>query len=193
MPPAASRPVGAAPGGRPAQTARPSGTLDTRGIIHELAAVADYIKRIKVEIGALRANEICRDRLPEAHRELGGVVSTTASATHAIMGAAEDILANGDEPLERYRERVEGRMLEILEACSFQDITGQRINRVLEDLAQVERRLNRFADAVNARDAEDARDPEEVIRQARRDALLLHGPQDVGVAIDQDEIDKLFG
>jgi len=43
-------------------------------IVRELAAVADYIAHIKQEIGALRANELYRDRIPTAHDELGNVV-----------------------------------------------------------------------------------------------------------------------
>jgi chemotaxis protein CheZ len=45
---------------------------------------------------------------------------------------------------------------------------------------------------VKARDSDDGRDPEELLRKARRDSLLLHGPQDEDGGIAQDEIDKLF-
>ncbi|HEY8381001.1 MAG TPA: protein phosphatase CheZ [Microvirga sp.] len=161
-------------------------------VVRELAAVADYIKHIKREIGALRANELCRDRLPVAHEELGSVVKATASATHTIMAAAEELLGAPDAPPERYREMVEARLLQIFEACSFQDITGQRINKVVDALNQVEKRLGRFADAVNVRDTSDAPDPEEALRQARREVLLLNGPQADGEGIAQDDIDKMF-
>lgn len=179
------------------------GETDVQLIVRELAAVADYIAHVKKEIGALRANELCRDRLPMAHDELGSVIKATASATHTIMSAAEDILGMGDSPYEQYRNQVETRVLEIFEACSFQDITGQRIGKVLEALGQLEKRLNRFASAVNARDTDDLRDPEEVLRAARREVLLLNGPAKEGegvnqdeidqMLIDQDDIDKLFG
>ena len=36
------------------------------------------------------------------------------------------------------------------------------------------------------------RDPEALLRNARREALLLHGPQDEDSGIAQEEIDKLF-
>jgi len=166
--------------------------LDVRTIVRELTVVADYISHIKSEIGALRANELCQERIPTAHKELGSVVKATASATNTIMAAAEDILGFAEAPLDTYRSQVESKMLEIFEACSFQDITGQRIVKVLETLSQVEKRLDRFARAVKARDSSDSRDPEESLLQARREMLLLNGPQGDGEGVNQDEIDSYF-
>jgi chemotaxis protein CheZ len=166
--------------------------IDASLIVRELASVADYIRHIKSEIGVLRANELCRDRLPMANEELGSVVKATASATHTIMAAAEEILGAEEDCPHAYRSTVETKLLEIFEACSFQDITGQRIAKVLDALTQVEKRLGRFATAVNIRDRADAVDPEEALRQARREMLLLNGPQAEGAGIPQDAIDKLF-
>jgi chemotaxis protein CheZ len=165
---------------------------DIQIIVRELASVADYIGHIKKEIAALKPNELCRDRIPSANDELGNVVQATASATHTIMSAAEEILGSGDLSDNDYRELVETRVLAIFEACSFQDITGQRIGKVLDALGQLEKRLGRFAKAVNVRDSADAVDPEETLRQARREVLLLNGPQNEDVAIKQDDIDALF-
>jgi chemotaxis protein CheZ len=170
----------------------PTPHLDVQLIVRELASVADYIKHIRREIGMLRPNELCRDRLPSVHQELGSIVTATASATHTIMTAAEEILGSGEPPGDGYRNQVETKLLEIFEACSFQDITGQRIGRVVDALNQIEKRLGRFASAVNARDTNAAPDPEETLRQARREMLLLNGPQDEADAIAQDDIDRLF-
>jgi chemotaxis protein CheZ len=161
-------------------------------IVQELAAVADYIGHMKREIAALKPNELSRERIPSANDELGNVVQATASATHTIMAAAEEILGAGALSDKDYRNLVETRILAIFEACSFQDITGQRIARVLEALEQLEKRLDRFAKAVNVRDSADAPDPEAALRQARREVLLLNGPQNEDVAIKQDDIDALF-
>lgn len=170
----------------------PAASFDAGFVVRELTAVADYIKHIKSEIGALQANELYRDRIPMAHDELGSVVKATASATHTIMSAAEDLLGADENSIERYRERVQSRLVEIFEACAFQDITGQRIAKVLEALSQVERRLGRFVSAVNARDADALPDPEEALRQARREVLLLNGPQLDGEGVAQNDIDAMF-
>ena len=166
---------------------------ETKAVVRELAAVADYIARIKQEIGALRVNELCRDRIPTANQELGTVVRATASATHDIMAAAEEILDANEDSLEGYRARVEDKVLAIFEACSFQDITGQRISKVVEALGQLERRLGRFASALHVRDSAEARDPEDAARDARRESLMLDGPAAEGQGVVQDDIEKLFG
>jgi chemotaxis protein CheZ len=165
---------------------------DIQGIVRELAAVADYIAHMKSEIAALRPNELSRERIPLANDELGTVIQATASATHTIMAAAEEVLGAGELSDKDYRSLVEGKILTIFEACSFQDITGQRISKVLEALGHLEKRLARFAEAVKVRDSADAPDPEEALRTARREVLLLHGPQKDADAIKQDDIDALF-
>lgn len=166
--------------------------VDIKLIAQELTKVADYISKLKSEIGALRANEIYRSRLPGAHDELGNVVHATASATNSIMEAAEEILGYDDADLETYRNRVQTRVLDIFEACSFQDITGQRISKVVEHLAAVEKRLSRFASAVNARDADVPPDQEEQARQTRKEVFMLHGPNSDGDGVSQNDIDALF-
>ena len=163
-------------------------SADPHRFVRELGAVAAYIARLKQEIGALRVNELRRDRIPSANEELGTVVQATASATHDIMNAAEELLGADDVPLERYRALVEEKAIAILEACSFQDITGQRISKVVEALGILEDRLSRFAAAVNAQDLAVTTEREAAVKK-RRKALMLNGP---GVGIGQADIDKLF-
>lgn len=158
-------------------------------MIAELVEIADYISHLRGEIAALRANELTHDRIPMAHEELGNVLAATAGATNTIMEAAEGMMALPDGP--GYRSGVESGIGTIFEACAFQDITGQRIGKVVEALRQFEIRLARFASAVKARDAA-GHDPAEAERRARADRLLLNGPQPNGPATAQDDIDALF-
>ena len=159
-------------------------------LIRELVDIADYIAHVRNEIAALRANELTRDRLPMAHEELGSVVTATAGATNSIMNAAEEILGLPND--KNYRAAVEARMNDIFEACTFQDITGQRVARVNEMLGQIEKRLQRFALAVKASDARGGYDREAIMREARREVLIVEGPQNAMAGIDQGAIDKLF-
>jgi len=157
--------------------------------VRDLVEIADYIAHLRTEIAALRANELTRDRLPMAHEELRCVVAATAGATNSIMSAAEEILGLPND--KNYRATVEARMNDIFEACTFQDITGQRIAKVVDALQQLESRLSRFAAAVKARD-EGGIDPEEVERRVRSELLILNGPQINGPATAQDAIDAMF-
>lgn len=174
-----------------AARAMPSAASVDPEVVRALAEVADYVSRLRQAIGALRVNEAATDRIPMAHEELGSVVTATASATNTIMAAAEGILALPSGP--KYRDGVEDQVNTIFEACAFQDLTGQRIAKVVDALGLLEGRLSRFAQAVNARDTRDELDPEEARRKARAETLLLNGPAKDGAATSQDEIDALFG
>ncbi len=169
-----------------------SGSGIDPAVVGELKEIADYITRLKSGIASLRAQELMRDRLPMAHDELGSVVAATAGATNSIMEAAEAILVIEDATLDGYRAKVESRIYEIFEACTFQDITGQRISKVVEALGQLEKRLESFATTVKIQDGEAKLDPEDAKRQSRAETLMLNGPQLKGPATPQDAIDALF-
>jgi chemotaxis protein CheZ len=80
----------------------------------------------------------------------------------------------------------------VFEACSFQDITGQRIAKVVETLEHIEARVSRFADAIRARDVAAPLTEQERARAKRKASLLMHGPQLDGNGIDQGEVDALL-
>ena len=75
--------------------------------------------------------------------ELEAVVQATENAANQIMEAAEAItswLQAGGDPaaLPAVTQQVNA----IFEACTFQDLTGQRIRRAIEHLQQVETMLS---------------------------------------------------
>jgi chemotaxis protein CheZ len=174
----------------------------------ELDALAAIIRNAKAEIAELRNDEIRQRHLPVAQDELDAVVSATEEATHAIMAAAEKIEATaaaiGGEHADQLTEAVTG----IYEACTFQDITGQRISKVVRTLHQIEQKVSALLGALGgegiaaagggkpeiaagARPAADAKtDPKAVA--AMDDKALLNGPQMPANAMGQDEIDAIL-
>ena len=80
---------------------------------------------------------------------------------------------------------------DVFEACSFQDITGQRINKVVRSVTYVEERVNAMIDLWGREDIE-ALGIELPTDTRTGDEALLNGPQLPGEEISQDEIDKLF-
>lgn len=119
--------------------------------------------------------------------QMGLIVETTESAANQIMQAVDEIMnARADLSPPAYRSFVEEKCLSVLEACSFQDITGQRITRVVETLLTLEDKLAGLSALL---DEEQAAEPEAA---AEGDALFLNGPAMPGEGVDQDEIDKLF-
>ena len=81
--------------------------------------------------------------------ELGAVVETTEKAANSILDAAERISErikasqDSDDPniKQSVLEQITQDIEEIFMACSFQDITGQRIRKTLENLREIEDRL----------------------------------------------------
>lgn len=162
-------------------------------VMKELHDIAQYIESLKGEIGALGTSELRDHRLPAAGMELDAIVSATEKATNSIMECAEAVMAHEADDVESYKAFVEERMLVIFEACSFQDITGQRIAKVVETLHFIESRVARFADALPVQDGEVKMSDEERAAAERKQRLILHGPQFEGEAMAQDEIDRLLG
>jgi chemotaxis protein CheZ len=78
----------------------------------------------------------------------------------------------------------------ILEACSFQDITGQRINKVVKSIKQIDEKISRLMGVLEEKIPGL---PSTVLQDTRQgDAKLLNGPQMPDKAISQDDIDKLL-
>ena len=163
------------------------GSLD-RSILGEFRYIADFIQKARDEISGLQANEIKNDRIPGASLELDAVVRDTERATEAIMAEAEKLMAAEPTDLAAYKADVEAAMLRIFEACSFQDLTGQRVNKVISTLRHIEERVTKFANALGVTDAPS----EESAEEARKRALLLNGPAVNGPSTSQDDIDALF-
>lgn len=158
-------------------------------IYAELREISEYVTNVRSEIAALRVQELNASRLPEAGAHLGAIKHATEDSANAIMEAAEAILAAQGEDDAAYKALVTEKVMTIFEACSFQDITGQRVGRVIDTLEQIERRMARFADAVKAIDG--CAEPEDAAATRARE-LLLHGPALGSGAIRQTDVDALM-
>lgn len=158
----------------------------------EFAAISQFISKARQEIGDLRPTDIRNNRLPAAGEELEAIIQDTEVATEKIMQTAEDILALSPEHCDDYDQQVQAKMLDIIEACSFQDLTGQRVSKVVTALQHIEERMSRFASEMGIEDHEASEEPLSDEEKRRRD-LLLNGPAIGGPETSQDDIDKMFG
>jgi len=161
-----------------------------RSICEEFRYIADYISRTREEISKLRPNDIKSQRIPTAGAELEAVVTDTEKATEEIMQNAEAVLTADASDPEAYKAQVDEAMMKIIEACSFQDLAGQRVSKVVNSLRHVESRVARFAQTMGVADADLTE--EERAEQERRKAVLTHGPAMGGPETAQDDIDALF-
>lgn len=161
-------------------------------ICAELGDIVSYIDTMRSEIAGLGAKKLKESQIPEAGKELDTVVQSTADATNKIMTIAEDLMSADTSDHEAYVAQVNDAVMNIFEACSFQDLTGQRIAKVVETLQQVEARLTRFTEVLRIVEGEGVDSEEIQAKQARKEALILHGPQFEDEAMKQDAIDALL-
>ncbi len=158
----------------------------------ELEELATYIRHAKQEIAEIKPKEISASHIPHATDELDAVVGATEEATNKIMDQCDVIsgLANECGQPETAQKLIDCTT-RIFEACNFQDITGQRITKVVQTLKYID---GKIAAIMRALGEEIGREAEAHLHDATPDAekALLNGPQLPHKAIDQSEIDKLL-
>jgi|SRR5690625_467039 len=160
--------------------------------------IADCIIVAKHEVFELELPDSARSKMNEASDELDEIVRSTEEATHQILNAAEAIeqaAAAAGEPgavVQAEIDRIREEYMNIILACSFQDITGQRIKKVVSALHFIEDKVEELMEVLGLAC------PLELTRERRRQAArddepLLNGPAAPGsTPIDQSSIDSLF-
>jgi chemotaxis protein CheZ len=167
----------------------------------ELDLIHDAINRTKREIAVLHGKSFDGQEMAKVNGELGAVVGGTEHATQQILEAAESIdqaasalsKVNSPEQQKLLSEEIQERVISIFEACNFQDLTGQRITKVMTTMRFIEQHINAMMEIWGGVDAIRAHAPA-IIDTREGDARLLNGPKldgDVGHA-SQDDIDALF-
>ena len=163
-------------------------TAQETTLLAEVEALGRTIVAAKAEIAALRVDDITESHIPFATDELDAIVEHTASATHAILASCEmldDVSAHlAGEPAEKLQDAT----TRIYEACSFQDITGQRITKVVNTLKTIEEKVAQIVMAFGESDRTGVTGP----NVGTAEANLLNGPQHPAVAMDQSDIDRLL-
>ncbi|HHG89614.1 MAG TPA: chemotaxis protein [Devosia sp.] len=154
----------------------------------ELRGILTKIENLRQDISKVHADDIADNRIPEVGKELSEVVKATESATNSIMNAAETVLAAEDKPEKDYRKLVNDQMMAVFEACSFQDITGQRITKVVDTVEVIEERINILCEMMDAHAGKAA--PVLTEAEKSKEKQLLHGPTSGGAS--QSDIDALF-
>ena len=155
----------------------------------ELASLADYIHTARAEIAALHPEEIRTDFIPTATDELDAIVGATETATNLILDACEHIESLAPVVDPSVAERLTDITTEIYQACNFQDLTGQRITKVVKVLKTIEERISTLVKVFGEEVAGATAPVEKAILS---DEDLLNGPQLPGNATDQAEIDRLL-
>ena len=165
-------------------------SLDLR-VHNELEALAGYIRRAKDEVAAIRPEDIANEHIPLASVELGAIGTHLEEATDVILDACEMVEEVGKDIDGEAGARLDEAVNRIYEACNFQDMSGQRITKIVGTLQEIERRVDRLLMAFGHPDGKAAAAPA-VAPEPKGDADLLNGPQLPNKAVSQDDIDKLL-
>ncbi len=164
----------------------------------ELYGLFKYIQRVREEIAAINQPAAPTLHFNSMSEHLDAIVKATEDATNTIMEAME----KNDEIVSKLKENItdeeQVKLLdqiavngnEVFEACSFQDITGQRITKVVKSVTYVEDRVNTLIEVWGKEEIEKIEvRPDKSLSEEEK---LLQGPALEGEGITQAEIDKLF-
>ncbi len=184
--------------------AGPAGGLaDGLALQQELTAITQVVRETRSDIAALRPADTGSNRIEAATGELDEIVAATERATTDILNATEKIqeitqgIPRSDPDIAEMVDAIEAWCIEIMTACSFQDITGQRTTKVVNTLRYIEQRVNTMIEIWGVERMAEAPAPETAsshrkLGDTRPDAHLLNGPQLGGPEVSQDDIDALF-
>ena len=173
---------------------------DVKRLEAEMAAIRASIQQTKSEIATLHHSGFQGKELGKVTDELDAVVAGTEQATEVILHAAETIedrvgslsaKLKGDDA-GMANDAVES-VMNIFEACNFQDITGQRITKVVKTMRFIEERIDSMMEIWGG--MESFEEVQKLDFAIKGDEALLNGPaseDDTNVA-SQDDIDALFG
>jgi chemotaxis protein CheZ len=169
----------------------------------ELESLARFIQTARSEIAAVRPEAIGSEDIPLATDELDAVIGATEEATGTILDACEALeKLSGTVPAET-AEQITNSVTRIYEACNFQDITGQRITKVVKTLKHIEDRvsamLTAFGDEIATHQGDRPAAPVAPTPAAAPkpaagtpESDLLNGPQMPDDAKKQAEIDAIL-
>jgi chemotaxis protein CheZ len=167
----------------------------------EMDSIREAIQRTKQEIATLHGTSFETAQMARVSGELDAVVAGTEAATESILSAAEFIDDHAmqiaahvkTERDKTLAAEIQEKVVSIFEACNFQDLTGQRITKVVTTLNFVENRIDRMIEIWGGIEQFNGIEPDGPAKPTG-DKALLNGPAldtDIGRA-SQDDIDALF-
>ena len=160
-------------------------TATETSLLGEVEELGRTIATAKAEISALQVSDINASHIPSATDELDAIVAHTAAATEAILETCETLDRVAGEVSAEMAQALQDATTRIYEACSFQDITGQRITKVVATLKTIDAKVALIVGTFTGRRSSD-------VVSAPAPVVLENGPQLPGQAMDQSDIDKLL-
>ncbi|WP_085909252.1 hypothetical protein [Kiloniella majae] len=166
----------------------------------ELEKLVLYVERLRQELADAMRKKGDRTDFENMSVQLDALVKNTEEASNGILKSSEEILEaveklradNSEEDRNKLCDLIVGHATSNLEACSFQDITGQRVTKILRSMQFVEDRVSTMAE-IYGEAAIQTLGLEISAKETPSEEVAMDGPAiEVEEAISQDEIDALF-
>ena len=171
-------------------------TVNEAALLAEVEELAQTVASARAEIAALGADDITESHIPSATDELDAIVAHTATATDSILECCEQLDSVGPRLAEDDARVLQDVVTRIYEACSFQDITGQRITKVVATLKAIESKVAHIIEVFQPEERKGADKPAPALPASDAATTspqsLLNGPQLPSSAMDQSDIDALL-
>ena len=161
--------------------------VSLNSILTEMRDLLVVIEETRTELGRAAPSKIKGEHIPVATDELDAIVTATSEATGSIMDSCDVIMEQTSALEADASEKITAEVMKIYEACSFQDITGQRISKVVSTFHDIEEKLDRLVSVLGIKEVGDID-----VEEPTGDEALLNGPQLPSNAISQEDIDKLL-
>ena len=190
----------------------------------ELGELARYINETKKSLKSLSNLDITEKELPETSDQLEGILQSTEEATDQILTLAEGLLSENStivKKIEQLREAAKvnaqantedllneleqlnknnyDKFIAIMTACNFQDLTGQRIQKIVTMVRDIEKKIMTMVIGfdLKIKSKENDADQEKIEKEQKlleqyQEPDLLKGPQKKGVAVEQNEVYDLL-
>jgi chemotaxis protein CheZ len=185
---------------------KPAGRHGAPGnVFAELVEMSEAIAQTRREIAQIRPpHQLDRfdQQLFNATVEIDHIVDATEKATSEILEAAEEIQEVAWILREKGTDidlcdKIDQRATDIYTACSFQDITGQRMEKVVKALRFIEQRINAMIEIWGVEDiafkVDDIASRMKAFAESVRDeAGPLPGSRAIGEGLKQDDVDRML-
>ncbi|MBN9543674.1 MAG: protein phosphatase CheZ [Alphaproteobacteria bacterium] len=161
-------------------------------IYYEISKIKEKLKAARSEIDALKPHKIFEQDLPGATAELAEVTKATEEATNTILDSAESIMNLASQIAEKdHAAKITDLSTKIMEACNFQDLTSQRITKVLKIFDDFDKLVNSLISNLSIEKDKEYNGDKGLSSRIDQN-IVLNGPQLGKDAPNQSSIDDLF-
>ena len=157
-----------------------------RDIYHQIEMILAQFTALKRDISNMSREILDDSFIPDITMDLRSVILQTEKSVTGILDVSDEISNMSQKITDpALREELMIKSTRILELCNFQDLTGQRIQKIVHHLTEIESVIYKMLHALR---------PDLKLRDkhASEEHALLNGPQKEHETPSQNDIDDLF-